>query len=135
MAASSVVCSWLMAACMSVAYDKESSTSMLSTASSNSSRLTKWAAHRRKRVLAKCAPHFSGIRNIMNSCLALEPCDHYKSSTVSDCFLGFGSRNVPLHRRRRKLPRPSTGSGVCFACCYSELVRLNLRDCADFVLV
>ncbi|KAL8498338.1 hypothetical protein ACS0TY_021598 [Phlomoides rotata] len=47
MAASSEVCSWLMGACMSVAYEKESSISMLST---NSSRLNKWAAHRRKRA-------------------------------------------------------------------------------------
>ncbi|KAK6152059.1 hypothetical protein DH2020_014694 [Rehmannia glutinosa] len=108
MAASSVVCSWLMAACMSVAYEKDSSVSMLSkTSSFNSSRLSKWAAHRRRRVLAKCAPNFSGIRSLVNSCFVFEPCDEfYKSTHASDCFFGFGSRNVPLHRRRKKLLRP-----------------------------
>ncbi|KAL7091921.1 hypothetical protein ACP275_12G133400 [Erythranthe tilingii] len=117
MAASSAVCSWLMAACMSVAYDKESSISMLSTTtSSNPYRLSRWAARRRKRVLAQCAPHFSGIRNLMNSCLAFEPCDNfYKSSNASDSFSGFGSRDAPLHRSRRKLHRPSARSGEAMA--------------------
>ncbi|KAG8373861.1 hypothetical protein BUALT_Bualt11G0069200 [Buddleja alternifolia] len=91
MAASSVVCSWLVAACMSVACEKNSSSisSTLSTTSSPS---------RRKRTIAKCCA--SGIRSIIkNSCLAFEPCDQfYKSSSFR-----FGSRNVTLHRRSRKL--------------------------------
>ncbi|KAK6139543.1 hypothetical protein DH2020_026712 [Rehmannia glutinosa] len=92
MAASSVVCSWLVAACMSVACEKDSSISMMSTTSSNSSGLSKWAARRRKRTLAKCAPHLSGIPNLVTSCLAFQPCDHYqKSSHVSEFFFGFGS--------------------------------------------
>ncbi|KAL6585691.1 Protein TRANSPORT INHIBITOR RESPONSE 1 [Orobanche minor] len=115
MAASSVVCSWLMAACMSVAYEKESGVSMLysKTSSFGLSRLSKCAAHRRRRVLARCAPHLSGIRNLVNSCFAFEPCDDfYKSASAPDCFFGFGSRNVPLHRRRRKLLRPPAHSGL-----------------------
>ncbi|KAK4432777.1 3-oxoacyl-[acyl-carrier-protein] synthase II, chloroplastic [Sesamum alatum] len=112
MAATSVVCSWLMAACMSVAYEKESSVSMLS--SSSFCRLSKWAVRRRKRVLAKCAPDFSGITTLVTSCFAFEPCDDfYKSSHASSgCFFRFGSKNVPLHRRRRKLLRSSAHSAA-----------------------
>ncbi|PIN01512.1 3-oxoacyl-(acyl-carrier-protein) synthase (I and II) [Handroanthus impetiginosus] len=128
MAASSVVCSWLMAACMSVAYEKDSSISMLSTASSNSSRLSKWAAHRRKRVLAKCAPHFSGIHNLMNSCVAFEPCDRFcKSSHVSECLFGFGSRNVSLHRRRRKPLRRSSHSGEAMAIALDPAMEVTVK--------
>lgn len=116
MAASSVVCSWLMAACMSVACEKDSSISMLSTPSSNSSRISKWAARRRKRALAKCAPQLSGTRNLMTSCLAFEPCDRfYESSDASEFFFGFGSRNALLHRRRRKFQRPTARSGEAMA--------------------
>lgn len=136
MAASSVVCSWLMAACMSVAYEKESSISMLSTTSSNSSRLSKWAAHRRKRVLAKCAQHF------VNSSFALEPCHHFhKSSHASECFFGFGSRNVPVQRSRRKLLRPSAHSGasfclllLCASVSTSVIVLIFLCSIVDMVL-
>ncbi|KAK4428802.1 3-oxoacyl-[acyl-carrier-protein] synthase II, chloroplastic [Sesamum alatum] len=116
MAASSVVCSWLMAACMSVACEKDSSISMLSTASSNSSRISKWTARRRKRALAKCAPQLSGTRNLVTSCLAFEPCDRfYESSDASEFFFGFGSRNALLHRRRRKFQRPTARSGEAMA--------------------
>ncbi|KAL6519230.1 Protein TRANSPORT INHIBITOR RESPONSE 1 [Orobanche gracilis] len=128
MAASSVVCSWLMAACMSAAYEKESGVSMLysKTSSFNSSRLSKCAAHRRKRVIARCAPHLSGIRNLVNSCFAFEPCDDfYKSSSASDCFCGFGSRNVPLHRRRRKLLRPSAHSGEVMAVAVNSVMEVT----------
>ncbi|KAK6131766.1 hypothetical protein DH2020_034462 [Rehmannia glutinosa] len=116
MVASSVVCSWLVAACMSVACEKDSSISMMSTTSSNSSGLSKWAARRRKRALAKCAPHLSGIPNLVSSCLAFQPCDHYqKSSHVSEFFFGFGSRNAPVHGRRRKSHRPAAHSGEAMA--------------------
>ncbi|KAL0315913.1 UNVERIFIED_CONTAM: 3-oxoacyl-[acyl-carrier-protein] synthase II, chloroplastic [Sesamum calycinum] len=115
MAATSVVCSWLMAACMSVAYEKESSVSMLS--STSLCRLTKWAARRRKRVLAKCAPDFSGFSSLVSSCFAFEPCDDfYKSSHASSgCLFCFGSRNLPLHPRRRKLFRSSAHCGEIMA--------------------
>ncbi|KAL2554063.1 3-oxoacyl-[acyl-carrier-protein] synthase II [Forsythia ovata] len=109
MGASSVVCSWLVAACMSVACEKDSymGNPFLSS-SSISSRLVKWASRRRKRAVVKCAPEFSGISNLVTSCLAFQPCDQfYKSSSgnvsSSDIFFGLGSTNVPLHRRRRKL--------------------------------
>lgn len=115
MAATSVVCSWLMAACMSVACEKDSSVSMLSTKSPDSSGLSKWAVRRRKRAVARCAPHLSGIRNLMSSCLAFEPCDHfYKSSSASEIFFGFGSKNAPVHRRRRKSNLSAAPSGKIY---------------------
>ncbi|KAK4492987.1 hypothetical protein RD792_000042 [Penstemon davidsonii] len=69
MAASSAVCSWLMAACM---YEKESSISMLSSKPSSS--------------------HAS-----------------------SEFLFGFGSRNVKLHRRSRKLHTPAAHFGETMA--------------------
>ncbi|KAL3830064.1 hypothetical protein ACJIZ3_018866 [Penstemon smallii] len=102
MAASSAVCSWLMAACMSVTCEeKDSSISILSKSSSNS----KWPIRRRRRAIGKCTPQLYGIRNLVNSCLAFEPCDRfYESSHASSEFLfGLGSRNVPLQRSRKKL--------------------------------
>ncbi|CAA3032445.1 3-oxoacyl-[acyl-carrier- ] synthase II, chloroplastic [Olea europaea subsp. europaea] len=113
MGASSVVCSWLMAACMSVACQNDSSTgNPFFSSSSMSSRLGKWASRRRKRDLVKFASEFSGIRNVVTSCLAFEPCDQfYKSSSrnfsTADFFFGFRPTNVPLHRRRRKLNQPA----------------------------
>ncbi|GER40944.1 3-oxoacyl-[acyl-carrier-protein] synthase II [Striga asiatica] len=119
MAASSAVCSWLMAACMSVACENDSGASMLCprrAASFDPSRLGRWAARRRRRVVAKCAPHLCGIRDLVNSCLAFEPCDDfYRSSLAADGFFGFGSRNVPVHRRRGKLLRPLAHSGEAMA--------------------
>ncbi|XP_075512886.1 3-oxoacyl-[acyl-carrier-protein] synthase II, chloroplastic-like isoform X1 [Primulina tabacum] len=106
-AASSAVCSWLMVACMSVACENDSPVSMLSTTSH--SRLSRWASRRRKIVLAKCAPLSYGIRGIMSSCLAFEPCDRFKKS---ESFFGFESRSIPLHRRRRKLHFPDAHSEV-----------------------
>lgn len=113
MAASSAVCSWLMAACMSVACGNDSSVSMLSTASSGPSRLSKWAGRRRRRAVAGCAPQVTGIRNLMTSCLAFEPCDRFcKSSSASEFLFGFGSNDdAPGHRRRRKSHRTAVRSG------------------------
>lgn len=127
MAASSLMCSWLMAACMSVACGKDSSISMMSTTSSNSSRLSKWAARRRKRALAKCVPELSGTRNLMSSCLTFEPCDDfYKSSHTSDFFFGFGSKNAPVHRRSRKIHRSAAHSGEVFVCySYDCMIKLD----------
>ncbi|KAL0344996.1 UNVERIFIED_CONTAM: 3-oxoacyl-[acyl-carrier-protein] synthase II, chloroplastic [Sesamum radiatum] len=128
MAATSVVCSWLMAACMSVAYEKESSVSMLS--STSLCRLSKWAARRRKRVLAKCAPDFSGFSSLVSSCFAFEPCDDfYKSSRASSGFLfGFGKSNLPLHRRRGNYFVPLHIVVRLFACFYSVLVCLHFGE-------
>ncbi|XP_022898335.1 3-oxoacyl-[acyl-carrier-protein] synthase II, chloroplastic-like [Olea europaea var. sylvestris] len=113
MGESSAVCSWLMAACMSISCQQDSSMGIpFLSSSSMSSRLSKCASRRRKRVLVKFASEFSGISNLVTSCLASEPCNQfYKSSNgsffSSDCFFGYGSTTVPLNRRRRKLNQPT----------------------------
>lgn len=125
MAATSVVCSWLMAACMSVACEKDSSVSMLSTTSPDSNRLSRWAVRRRRRAIARCATNLTGIRNLMSSCL---PCDHfYKSSCGSENLFGFGSKNAPVHRRRRKSNLEAAPSGRFL--CFGLIVWLSFAFC------
>lgn len=109
--ASSVVCSWLMAACMSVACENESSNS-ISIKSSNlslSSRFTKWAARKRKRVLpiSKCNPEISTIRHLMSSCLSFEPCDNFYKATSSPFFSGNSGTPSFSRRRNNKLRQPA----------------------------
>lgn len=133
--ASSVVCSWLMAACMSVACENDSKTtiSMLSSDPSLSSRFTKWAARKRRRafpISLKCAtgpPQFSRIRNLMSSCLAFEPCPDFcrNSSSSFPClalssspfFSGGDNGALALGRsRRNKLNQPAhSGKAVAIA--------------------
>ncbi|XP_042050959.1 3-oxoacyl-[acyl-carrier-protein] synthase II, chloroplastic-like isoform X1 [Salvia splendens] len=107
MAASSAVCSWLMAACMSVACGNDSSSSV-SMLSSYPSRLSKWAVRRRRKAVVG-----SGIRNLMTSCLTFEPCDRFcESSSASEFFFGFASKD---DRTRRKSHRSAVRSGEAMA--------------------
>ncbi|PQQ14240.1 3-oxoacyl-[acyl-carrier-protein] synthase II chloroplastic [Prunus yedoensis var. nudiflora] len=120
MAASSVaspLCTWLVAACMSVTCDGDCSTrpSMLSS----SKRRPKCAA--RRRLPSKCSSFsadfqkglnsaFSGssIQGLMSSCLAFEPCDEYYSSKglsslgSNGLSLLFGSKTGTASRRQRR---------------------------------
>lgn len=126
--ASSVVCSWLMAACMSVACENESPTSisMLSSNPSLSSRFSKWAARKRKRafpISSRYAPEFSRIRNLMSSCLAFEPCDNFRRSSSSFSSLAlpsspfFSGDNgaVAPTRRSDKSKHLAHSSNLCFS--------------------
>ncbi|CAL5411199.1 unnamed protein product [Camellia sinensis] len=120
MAASSVVCTWLVAACMSVACEKDQQQQpmMMMMNQSSSKRFSRWA--RKRRVLSKCRADCSeipkgrlissSIQGLMSSYLPFEPCDEYYSSKglCSSDFFGdngfsslFGSTNVPLSRRQR----------------------------------
>ncbi|KAG2712728.1 hypothetical protein I3843_04G130300 [Carya illinoinensis] len=119
MAASSMtspLCTWLVAACMSVTCGADHSTcpSMFSS----SKRHSKWTRSR-TRVLSKCSSEFqrglisslcgSSIQGLMSSCLAFEPChEYYSSKGLSSTGFSslFGSNNVPLNRRQRRLNRP-----------------------------
>ncbi|KAM2313815.1 hypothetical protein ACFX1S_026918 [Malus domestica] len=119
MAASSVaspLCTWLVAACMSVTCDRDCSprVSMLSS----SRRRPKCAG--RRRLPSKCSSFsgefqkglisaFSGssIQGLMSSCLAFEPCDEYYSSKglsslgCSGLSSLFGSKSGASNRRQR----------------------------------
>ncbi|KAL3535493.1 hypothetical protein ACH5RR_003954 [Cinchona calisaya] len=124
--ASSMVCSWLMAACMSVACENDSKTtiSMLSSNrpySSISSRFNKWAARKRRKafpISSKCvARHeFSTIRNLMSSCLAFEPCpDFFRTISSSPFFSGGDDGALPVRRSRRNKLNRAVHSGKLVA--------------------
>lgn len=137
MAASSVVCSWLVAACMSIACERDAgAVSKQSTMLhfSPSKRLS--SRSRRRRVLSKCGGSDfskslissflceSTFQGLMNSCLTFEPCDAYNNSKGiwSSDFFGdngftylFGSRNVPVRRRKTKMMNRGVHSGDVMA--------------------
>ncbi|KAG2717876.1 hypothetical protein I3760_03G194600 [Carya illinoinensis] len=112
----SPLCTWLIAACMSVTCgaDHFACPSMFGP----SKRQSKWARGRR-RVLSKCSSEprtglissvcGSSIHGLMSSCLAFEPChEYYSSKGLSSLgfYSLFGSKNVHLNRRQRRLNRP-----------------------------
>ncbi|CAK9159240.1 unnamed protein product [Ilex paraguariensis] len=121
---SSVICTWLVAACMSVTGEKDNTMMMNPSMfqSSPSKRLTKLT--RRRMVLPKCTSTNTQLQRGLISSLcgsslqhlmsSLEPCPEYYSSKgilTSDFFgqtgLGsiLGSKIVPLDRRGRKIKR------------------------------
>lgn len=125
MAASSVtspLCTWLVAACMSVGCEKEHS--LKPSVFHSQERLGRRA--RRRRVLSKCSggghdfpgaliSAFSGssLQGLMSSCLSFEPCEEYYNSKglSSLAFFGdngfslFGAKNGPMTRRQRRMNR------------------------------
>lgn len=124
MAASSVaspLCTWLVAACMSVACDKDHplKSSMFQTPK----RLSRWAKRRLQYCHGGVDSFSSGwissfygisIHSMMSSCLAFEPCEAYSSSkglSLSLTFFGdngfslFGSKPPTLNHRQRRLNR------------------------------
>ncbi|XP_043720472.1 3-oxoacyl-[acyl-carrier-protein] synthase II, chloroplastic-like [Telopea speciosissima] len=125
MASSSVaspLCTWLVAACMSVSCDKEHS--FKPSAFQSPERLGRRA--RRKRLASKCSAgghNFQGgsisafcgssLQGLMSSYLAFEPCEEYYSSKglSSLGFFGdngfslFGSRDGLMTRRQRRMNR------------------------------
>ncbi|KAE8689151.1 synthase I [Hibiscus syriacus] len=138
----SPLCTWLVAACMSVTCGKDQSQSSMlrlpTSSSSSSRRLGRWARTRRKALLSQrdggsdsnlngglissfCG---SGIQGLMTSCLAFEPCDEYYSSKNSSLFGQnggfsslFGSKSSPFNnnRRQRRLNRAANLSGETMA--------------------
>ncbi|KAK8515446.1 hypothetical protein V6N13_139576 [Hibiscus sabdariffa] len=144
MASSSIaspLCTWLVAACVSVTYGKDQSRSPFlnsSGSASSNTRLGRWARNRRKALLSKCCGgsatnkdeglissfRGSSIHGLMTSCLAFEPCNEYYSSKNGG-FFGqngslssfFGSRNVPFSnsRKQRRLNRGAARSGEAMA--------------------
>ncbi|XP_059634681.1 3-oxoacyl-[acyl-carrier-protein] synthase II, chloroplastic-like [Cornus florida] len=148
MAASSVVCTWLVAACMSVACEKDHTMMNPTTMARSSSprRLSRWA--RKRRVLSKCIsggtesprgliPSFCGssIEGLMKSYLAFEPCEAYCSSkglTSSDLFGDngfaslFGSRNALVTRKQRRINR-AVHSGEAMAVAMQPAIEVTKR--------
>lgn len=124
-------CTWLVAACMSVTCDRDKHHLMSPQSPVSCKRLSRWT--RRRRLLSKCGAAansqgglsgFNGgllssfcgstIQGLMASCLAFEPCnEYYNSKGISSLgFFGdnafsslFGSKNVTLNRKQRRLNR------------------------------
>ncbi|XVE53934.1 hypothetical protein DITRI_Ditri03aG0042300 [Diplodiscus trichospermus] len=143
MASSSIaspLCTWLVAACMSVTCGKDQSQSPLlhSSVSSSSRKLGRWARNRRKTLLSQCCGGSTGsrerglisslcgssIQGLMTSCLAFEPCNDYYSSKngsifgQNGCFSSFfGSKNVSFdnNRKQRRLNQGAVRSGEAMA--------------------
>ncbi|KAK8597639.1 hypothetical protein V6N13_095039 [Hibiscus sabdariffa] len=138
----SPLCTWLVAACMSVTCGKDQSQpSILRSSPPSSKRLGRWARTRRRALLSQCGgggggsdrnqnggliSSFcgSGIQGLMTSCLAFEPCNEYYSSKNSSLFGQngsfsslFGSKNVPFNnnRKQRRLNRAAGHSGEAMA--------------------
>eukprot|EP00262_Sarcandra_glabra_P015936 TRINITY_DN502_c1_g1_i1.p1 TRINITY_DN502_c1_g1~~TRINITY_DN502_c1_g1_i1.p1 ORF type:complete len:557 (+),score=90.17 TRINITY_DN502_c1_g1_i1:208-1878(+) len=127
MAASSVgspLCTWLVAACMSVACENDRSSSLWP---SSSKRLSRWARRRRVGVVSEgdyypkrliSAFCGSSIHGFMSSCLAFEPCDEFYNSKGAlfgdNGFSLFGSKPVTT-RRERRLNRSVAGKAMAIA--------------------
>lgn len=124
----SPLCTWLVAACMSVACDKDQSPRILS----------RWA--RKRKVPLKCNSNGgnnsgsvslissfcgSSLQNLMTSCLAFEPCEEYYSSKGlsssllifgDNGFSLFGSRIRSMTRRQRRMNRAAqSGNAMAVA--------------------
>lgn len=112
MAASSVtspLCTWLVAACMSVSSSSEKDRNFLNP----SKKLSRWA--RRSKVLAKCSTQLSSsfcgssFQGLMSS---FELCNEHYNSSTGISSLGFlentgfyslfGPRNASSNRRQRR---------------------------------
>ena len=125
MAASSVaspLCTWLVAACMSVTCEKDDP--LRSSMFQTPKRLSRWAKRRLQYSSNGGVDYFSSgwissfygssFHNLMNSCLAFEPCEAYSSSkglSSSLAFFGdngfslFRSKSSPMNPRQRPINR------------------------------
>ncbi|XP_060205966.1 3-oxoacyl-[acyl-carrier-protein] synthase II, chloroplastic-like [Lycium barbarum] len=98
----SPLCTWLVAACMSVSSDKDQ---FLKTF--QSSKLLGRSARRRKSISK--AINDSGMHNFMTCYFGFEPCEEYYNSKglssffAENAFSVFGLKEVPLNRRQRRM--------------------------------
>ncbi|KAK8291962.1 hypothetical protein V6Z11_D06G091000 [Gossypium hirsutum] len=144
MASSSMVsplCTWLVAACMSVTCGKDQSQSSFlrsSAFASSSKRHGRWARTRRRALLSQCSGRGNGstknqdgsmisafygfgIQGLMASWLTFEPCNDYYSSKNCSLFgqnrsfsYFFGPKILP-NRKQRRLNGGAACSGEAMA--------------------
>ncbi|XP_019058109.1 PREDICTED: 3-oxoacyl-[acyl-carrier-protein] synthase II, chloroplastic [Tarenaya hassleriana] len=114
----SPLCTWLMAGCMSVTCGGGDRYAAIAcgSAHSDSQSSRRWA--RRKRLLSKCSAasvaaggHGStGIPALVDSCSAFGPCNQHWNNNALSSF--FGSNNISLNRKQRRLNRGSRSGEV-----------------------
>ncbi|ESQ27652.1 hypothetical protein EUTSA_v10018368mg [Eutrema salsugineum] len=103
----SPLCTWFVAACMSVSHGGGDSRQAVALQSGRRSR--------RRRQLGQCsAVSGSGsIQALVTSCLDFGPCNHYYYNNNSNALSSlFGSNSVSLNRHQRRLNRASTSGGA-----------------------
>ncbi|CAN4087007.1 unnamed protein product [Withania somnifera] len=105
----SSLCTWLVAACMSVSSDKDQFWKPCSNLNGRSGR--------RRKSVTKCNSgnlvNGSGMNSSWHTCFGFEPCEeYYKSEGLStsfssffteNAFSAFGFKQVPLNRRQRRM--------------------------------
>lgn len=120
-ATSSMVCTWFVAACMSVTCESDQPSPILSgrRCSSRRRRFLSGAGGGgvgRTQLASSLIPAWCGSSSIQGLISSLEPCNEYYSSrglNSSDFLFGdsiFRSRNVP---RRKRIQPAAPRSGVC----------------------
>ncbi|KAF3942670.1 hypothetical protein CMV_030697 [Castanea mollissima] len=104
----SPLCTWLVAACMSVSFEKDHTPR----------RLGQWT--KRKKFVSKCinrgGAYFvsnkltngSGIQTLINSCLTFEPCNEFNNSKGQFTLLGSPTAWT---RKQRSMNHPAAHSG------------------------
>jgi len=110
----SPLCTWLVAACMSVSSEKDQ---FWKPASNFQSSKLMGRSGRRRKAITKCNSGSLMNGSVMNSswhtCFGFEPCEeYYKSEGLSasfsslfaeNAFSVFGFKQVPLNRRQRRM--------------------------------
>ncbi|KAK1287479.1 hypothetical protein QJS10_CPB19g01959 [Acorus calamus] len=130
----SPLCTWLVAACMSVTCDKERSLSFSGGGGAATDGVRRMSRSMRRRRMAAMggreasggglmsALYGSGIHGLMSSCLAFEPCKEYYSSIGGSALFGGGENLFAFFgsgfedsRRRRRRPSNRATSGKAMA--------------------
>nr|AAL91174.1 putative 3-ketoacyl-ACP synthase [Arabidopsis thaliana] len=100
----SPLCTWFVAACMSVSHGGGDSRQAVALQSGGRSR--------RRRQLSKCsvASGSASIQALVTSCLDFGPCTHYNNNNALSSL--FGSNSVSLNRNQRRLNRAASSGGA-----------------------
>ncbi|KAJ8553232.1 hypothetical protein K7X08_023910 [Anisodus acutangulus] len=114
----SPLCTWLVAACMSVSSDEKDSSNF------QCSKLLGRSARRRKSIRKCNSGNFmngSGMHSSWHTCFGFEPCEGYYNSKglssffAENAFSVFGVKQVPLNRRQRRMRNNAVGKPMAVA--------------------
>ncbi|XP_010471596.1 PREDICTED: 3-oxoacyl-[acyl-carrier-protein] synthase II, chloroplastic-like [Camelina sativa] len=114
----SPLCTWFVAACMSVSHDGGGGDSRQAAVA-----LQSGGRSRRRRQLTKCSsasspprsPSPPTIQALVSSCLDFGPCTHYSNTNNNALSSLFGSNTLSVNRNQRRLNRATPSSGGAMA--------------------